>query len=237
MEKMEKFAIRATAKSVHRRRLLLRISSVIVMVSIGLLLISYAMSNFANYAGNFTVNVNDPFSKELISLSENEKFKHPTTYLEAEALPNMDNMTEEWIPKDIEKKDGSNNGDRFIAYTFYVKNIGEGELDYVAEININSVVKNADEAVRVKVYRNGKPTTYAKRQKVSGAAEADTTPFFSQTKVMSQSYKEFKVGAIDQYTVVIWLEGKDPECVDDILGGEVNMSMNLKIKNEKKGFI
>ena len=28
-------------------------------------------------------------------------------------------------------------------------------------------------------------------------------------------------------TVVIWLEGDDPECVDNLLGGEIKISMNI----------
>ena len=32
---------------------------------------------------------------------------------------------------------------------------------------------------------------------------------------------------VDKYTVVIWLEGNDPECINDIIGGELKMQMNL----------
>ena len=31
--------------------------------------------------------------------------------------------------------------------------------------------------------------------------------------------------ASDKYTVVIWLEGEDPECVDSIKGGEIEYKM------------
>ena len=46
---------------------------------------------------------------------------------------------------------------------------------------------------------------------------------------MDRKITNFKSGSIDKYTVVIWLEGWDPECVDDIMGGEVKLSMNFHI--------
>ena len=39
---------------------------------------------------------------------------------------------------------------------------------------------------------------------------------------------ELMPGEIDKYTVVIWLEGEDPECVNDILGGTIEMMFKLK---------
>jgi hypothetical protein len=32
---------------------------------------------------------------------------------------------------------------------------------------------------------------------------------------------------IDKITIVIWLEGDDPECVNAILGGEMKMHMEI----------
>ncbi len=33
---------------------------------------------------------------------------------------------------------------------------------------------------------------------------------------------------MDKYTVVIWLEGEDPECVNDILGGTIELILRIK---------
>ena len=40
---------------------------------------------------------------------------------------------------------------------------------------------------------------------------------------------DFMVGEIDRYTVVIWLEGEDPECVNAIMGGEAKFSMQFEV--------
>lgn len=232
MSNMEKFAVHATAKQVHRRHVLLRTAGVVALISTVLLLISFALANFVNKAGNFTVNVLEQGPDKAITISNNKDFSNPTTSLEADIIDQMDNTTESWLPENVDDVDGSHNGDNYIAYTFYVKNSGKETVSYQADIDILSVLKNADEAVRIKVYHNGEATLFAKRQKDKTDPEPDTTPFFSETKVMSQTFDNMKPGDQDKFTVVIWLEGNDPECVDNILGGEVKMAMRLKIINQ-----
>ena len=101
-------------------------------------------------------------------------------------------------------------------------------MDYYADIDILSVIKNVDEAVRVAVYKNGEKEVYAKKSSYNNQPEKGTIPFDSNTKVMIKHVEKFKPGDIDKYTIVIWLEGDDPECIDNILGGEIKMEMNIR---------
>ena len=39
--------------------------------------------------------------------------------------------------------------------------------------------------------------------------------------------ENFKPGEKDRFTIVVWLEGDDPDCIDDIIGGELKMEMNI----------
>ena len=97
-------------------------------------------------------------------------------------------------------------------------------IAYSVSLNILSVIKNVDDAVRVVVYKNGEKTVYAKRTPI-GDIEPGTTPFVSKDKVMSELYENFKPNDVDKYTVVVYLEGDDPQCINDILGGEMKMDM------------
>ena len=146
----------------------------------------------------------------------------------------MDNITEAWIDENVDEIDGSHNGEEYdyIAYTFYIRNVGTKPIDYNVNIEIVSVMKGADEAMRVKVYKNGIPTVYAKSQKGTNIPEPGTTPFYSDSLVMSQTTERFLAGSIEKYTVVIWLEGNDPECIDNIKGGQVRMLMNFELINK-----
>ena len=39
--------------------------------------------------------------------------------------------------------------------------------------------------------------------------------------------ENFGPGQIDKYTIVMWVEGSDPECTDNILGGEIKVHMEF----------
>ena len=227
-ERMKPFAVRVTARSVRRRNVMLRIFSIILLIVILLLGVFYALSSFVNKAGNFTVWISDD-DMNLITLSDTADFEKCSTMLEADIIPQMDNITKSWMPDNLDEVDGCHNGDNYIAYTFYLKNAGANEIDYTSQIDIHAVTKAADNAVRVMVIKNGEETVYAKPQKGSNEPEPDTVAFLSNTQVLKNTTEGFKPGAVDKYTVVIWLEGNDPECIDDIRGGVVKMSMNFKV--------
>lgn len=53
------------------------------------------------------------------------------------------------------------------------------------------------------------------------------TNFLSDDVVCEYNEDSFLVGNVDKYTIVIWMEGDDPECVDSIIGGSVEMSMHI----------
>ena len=232
MALLDKFVITATAKSIRRKHVLLKTSSVILMISVLLLLMFYGFASFANTIGTFTIKINNTDGERAISLSNTSTFEQPTTYIEADALDGMDNITESWLPTDIDEIDGAHNGENYIAHTFYLKNVGTLDINYQADIKIVDVQKEADEAIRVRVYKNGEAVTYAKLQNDQLTPEPGTTPFYSNTMVMNQVNEEFVPGDIDKYTIVIWLEGNDPECVDAIKGGQVRMVMNFGVIHE-----
>lgn len=231
---MKPFAVRATARSVRRRNILLKLFIIILLIIILLLGAFYALSLFVNKAGNFTVWIPDG-NEDLITLSDTADFAQCATMLEADVIPQMDNITKSWMPNNLDEVDGCHNGENYIAYTFYLKNAGDNEIDYSAQIDIHAVTKEADNAVRVMVIKNGEETVYAKAKKGSTEPEPDTIAFLSNTKVLENTTEDFEPGAVDKYTVVIWLEGNDPECVDNIRGGVVKMSMNFKVLDGTDG--
>ena len=52
----------------------------------------------------------------------------------------------------------------------------------------------------------------------------------SSNAVMKTVRSDFQANEKDKYTVVIWLEGNDPDCLDNIIGGTMKLGMNFKIK-------
>ena len=234
-ERMKPFAVRATARSVRRRNVMLRIISIILLIIILLLGVFYGLSVFVNRAGNFTVWITEE-DLGRITLSNTADFEESATILEADIIEQMDNITKDWLPENIaEEGEGCHNGENYIAYTFFLKNAGEDEINYTTQIDIHAVTKEADNAVRVMIIKNGEETVYAKTQKGSSEPEPDTVPFYSDTQVMNNVTSGFQPDDVDKYTVVIWLEGNDPECIDNIRGGVVKMSMNFKVQETVGG--
>ena len=50
------------------------------------------------------------------------------------------------------------------------------------------------------------------------------TPFAGDGYVMKSDFYPLQKGQIIKYTIVIWLEGNDAQCVDSILGGQVKIT-------------
>jgi hypothetical protein len=78
------------------------------------------------------------------------------------------------------------------------------------------------------LYRNGNYTTYAKRA-ANGEPEYNTTPFAENRKVFSIVEEDVEPEEIIKYTVVVWVDGDDPECLDKVKGGDVKMSLTFSV--------
>ena len=72
---------------------------------------------------------------------------------------------------------------------------------------------------------------YARTDGVEGP-EPGTVAFQTGNTIVKKVVRDFAPGAITKYTVVIWLEGSDPDCVDKILGGVFKIDMNLEVVGE-----
>ena len=141
----------------------------------------------------------------------------------------MDNISINWLPKNIDtEKDGSHNGENYIAYTFYIKNKGTETVNYWYTVKIDDVIKKVDEAARVMVYFNGEKKVYAKINGITNLPEKDTEAFYDDKTAVLEQRKDFKSEDVDKFTIVIWLEGDDPDCIDSILGGEIKMHMEIR---------
>ncbi len=126
----------------------------------------------------------------------------------------------------LDEEEGDHNGKNYMAYTYYVRNAGKEDLGYKARITLDSCAKGAEDAVRVAGWRNGTRVVYAEPA-ADGGDESGCTSFESEDLVCTYDEPDFLVGNVDRYTIAIWMEGDDPECVDSIIGGSVQFSMHI----------
>lgn len=230
---MNNNVIKVKAEKIYRGKLLSRVIKMGLLILLLFFSLLYLVLYVVNSNGYFTIKLDKNLKAERhILLSSDSEFSAETVEIRVKGLEYMDNITESWIPMDeVIKKEGDNSGDNYIAYTYFIKNDGEQKTDYKSKIVVESVIKNVDDAVRVAVFTNGEKKVYAKKAK-NGKEEPNTIAFLSNHLIMEQERNGLEPGQMDRYTILVWLEGKDPECIDDIIGGEMKMSMVITEKSE-----
>lgn len=218
-----------SADKIRRRKKIQKISRIVLIFLIIIVIISYIVVAFMYNGYNFTITLDSNlYYENHLVIYETENYKIYRRQLRPAALEYFDNISYKWLPKDLNDYEGSHNGDNYFAYSFYIENLGNDIEDYYMEVIIDDVVKNVDDAIRYRIYFDGEETTYAKLSPDTNEAEPGTVPFESEKLITSQNIEKFGPGEKHKYTIVMWLEGSDPECTDNIIGGEFRAHMEFK---------
>ena len=228
--------VKEKAKKVKSTKRLAKKTKFILLMLLLFLLGLYLVVSIIYNNGNFSITLDDNlyYEKSLI-IYDNPEYKVYRSELYAPAPESFDNISYRWLPDDLHMYEGSHNGENYLAYSFYIENTGDRITDYWSEIVVSDVIKNVDEAVRIRVYKDDEYVTYAKA-KANGTPENNTVAFESDEIVAMDHVENFSPGDRIKYTIVLWIEGSDLECTDNILGGEfkVQMNFNSEFVDEKK---
>ena len=222
--------LRRTATEVKRYRMLMRIIPIALGCATLAMALLYAVTMMYSKYGSFTVTVNKFDNvKYALTLSETPDFLNPIGRLNCKASEEITNIDGASLPLDLDQINGEHNGENYVAYTFYCKNAGEATVTYEYQVFIANMTLDIEKAVRVRLYVNGESTDYARTRSDGTGPEPGTTEFVSESVVARSQISDFAPGDVTKYTVVIWLEGNDPECLDNILGGEFKIDMSMSI--------
>ena len=225
---MESKLIKTTDKLKKEKKLKKKFKLVMILLLL-LLLILYFVMGIVYNNGNFSITLDkNLYLDNGIIIYDDFQYKVYRTELLAKAPETFNSIKEIWLPEEIKDYEGgSHNGDSYLVYTFYIENTGNEVAGYTREVIIDDVIKDVDAAIRVRIYKNGEYLTYAKLSS-EGEVEPNTVPFIDDKIIMSEDVTNFKPNDIDKYTIVLWIEGEDPDCTDNILGGEFKVRMNFK---------
>ena len=231
---VRKYHVRTDAEDIVKLKKRRRILGIILGAVTAMLAIIFIISMLVTKWGDLVIEIDRPAVAKGISLSETKDFENKSVSLSAKQALDVTNITYNWLPVDLDtSKDGEHNGDNYVAYTFYVRNDGEEAFPYDAVLDITGVAKSADEACRVMIYKNGEKSIFAKGQYDDREkAEPNSVKFIDDKTVYRTRTEDFEVGAVDKYTIVIWIEGEDPQCVDEIRDGFVRMRMLFQVDDE-----
>ena len=154
----------------------------ILLAALGLLVILvtilYIIAILYKRTGSFTVHLDKyDMTRNCLTLSESRVMDYRTSQLDANIKEDMTNISGSSIPKDVDMIDGEHNGDNYIAYTYYMENSSQVPVSYEYSLKISNVTQDLDEAIRIRLYVNGLPTTYAKTRSDGSGAEPGTEEF------------------------------------------------------------
>lgn len=223
-----------TADTIRTRKKKARIAKISLLLLLLFLIVIYIVLQVLYSEGRFTIILDE--NQQLSSgLTIYESLNDPTPKrkLYAKAIDFMDNISIKWLPSDITEGEGSHNGENYIAYSFYVENQGTESINYWYSLVVDDVVKNIDVASRVMICVNDVRTVYAKGNK--GNPEKDTEMYREDDDgtIILQERAGLNAKEVDKITIVVWIEGDDPDCTDALLGGELRMHMDITEEHTK----
>ena len=250
-----------SAGEIKRYRMYKRIVPVCASLLAILLILIYIISLLFSKYGSFTININNINDQKnyALSLSESDSFDVYQTRLNANAVKNITNMCKKDLPDDLNDNGGQHNGENYLAYTFYLKNSGTLTCNYKYSLVITKYTGGIDSIVRVRLYFNkdyykaqtgetnesGEYTDFAK-PKTGGNGEAENdarcnegndlyqTNFYADNIITTGIVNDFNPDDMARITVVVWIEGDDPDCDDSKLGGEFKIDMDFEIIEPEK---
>lgn len=111
--------------------------------------------------------------------------------------------------------------------TFYAQANDEGESEALPALSDNRrgyreapmIEQSANPNAQYQVVASSGATTYYRIL---------PEPFESQRVITSGICRESAPNEIHKYTVVMWLEGDDPDCVDELIGGHLGIEMSFR---------
>ena len=220
--------LQRTATEVRNHRVLVKLLSLLLTFLIFFVGAVYVVSILYKRSGTLTISLDKyEMTRYGLSLSESRELTHMTSHLNAKIVEKMTNISDKSIADNVDMIDGEHNGRDYIAYTFYLEHRGTDVMDYEYEVTIGNVSLGLDDAMRVRLYIGDEGVEYAKLS-AENTPEPYSTPFHSTGVITRGLVEDFAPGDKVKYTIVIWLEGDDPECVDRVIDGMAKVEMNFK---------
>lgn len=237
--------------SLFRKRrviILLLFIFLILSVTIGVLTI------YGTSTGGFTVDVPEELEGIGIGLCET-KDSDPKQVLNGNVLSKASPVTMGNVNKYTTiEKDGKSESlsGNIVGYTFYLTNTGTEICNLDVDLKITSATRNVDKAIRFWVfttYDENTPDTKGVLYKSHDETEPYYTmesaykeqglvkEFVNEDLIFSNSIKDFKPETKIKFSIIMWLEGEDPDCIDDgdnkISGGSIKIGMSFSAYEEK----
>lgn len=209
-----------------------------------------AVTYYGQHTGNFVISVTQEANDRGIQLSEEDTLDYGTPRLMTIGATGVRPVAQDMIySENVRNQDGnyvSYNG-QYYGYTFYLKNIGQEACNIDVSILLTGVRGYAVNATRLWFF-NGDESQDLNGQ-IFKAPEEDGSiwdnpydqpniDFESVEVVYDTQLLGFEPTQTRKFTIIVWIEGRDPDCTDvgekSILGSSVKFAMQFSIAEDEK---
>ncbi|MBR5515523.1 MAG: hypothetical protein IKU52_04905 [Clostridia bacterium] len=239
------FVVKRTGKQIAKLQQRIKVTKWVLLALLCLVILLYLLFILLGGAGgkggdkgDFTVTI-DKNLRNLITMSEFGDFEETAFVLEGTSQHDMWHCTRDWIPADIQ--DQSEGGAHssvdpsYLAYTFHTKNVSENTVYYTYDLDLVEEYVPGDlralDAIRIMIIKDGEKVVWADAP-YDGEEAVNT--FLGEEELIKVEGVEIKPGDIDKYTVVMWFEGHDQQCINDIFYSKIKFKMDFCVDNPIK---
>lgn len=217
---------------------------ILLLIFTSMAVATAALTYYGQQVGNFVVGINDEARDQGLVLATDPNFEKESAILVGESITNVDCIAlGKFYPSDIRNTNGSyiSSGGNCMGFTFYVKNVGTEAVNVDVTMSYDRVTHYADEAAWVWIFEDEEDdegTIYHKQDYYDGTYPAsynryNIKEFAADNVVMTSQIIKLKYNEVKKYTVIIWIDGNDPDAIDttsrSILGGRIKFSMTFEI--------
>ena len=230
-----------------KRLKLMRISTYVIISIIIILLLFAAFTIYGNKVGNFVINVNRQ-SDVLLSLSDQADLSKQTARLVYGSITDLTDTTYEWLPKNIVSKGFGNISEehgQYMAYSFYLINHSARAVDVDMVLHLLDTVGEPMGMLRIMMIEDERgtfdegnhiyameETSEARKAAMEDELKSDYTfypveYFIDEEILFKQTIIDFEPETYRRYTIVIWLEGCDPDTVNSNIGARAKIQLDM----------
>ena len=214
-----------------------------------MLLLSF-LTYYGQNSGNFVMSVDEDAFKRGIAISDSSSFETMNRWLTADPVEDVRDTTLQHIDLfEIINAEGAYKETRsnYLAYTFFLRNVGTETTPVDYEVVITNQSMNIAEAIRVMIIVDGQvaydeqgiryiecesKTMYQAPDKhdiVYKDYLQDFTLFKSTDIICNERIFDIRPEQTKKISVIMWLEGEDPECIETLASAKIKITMNLSI--------
>ncbi|MCR5787016.1 MAG: hypothetical protein K6G28_04880 [Acholeplasmatales bacterium] len=220
-----------------------RIVTALMIVFMFLFAMIALLTYYGQNVGCFTISMSDKASNQSIYISTDPTFDTYSPRLICDSLYQAKN-----IPYPIIKYERARATDgiyvsedkSYIGYTFYLKNMGDETVSLKEQLSISQETKNVSSCCWLWEFEGDNDnigTIYQKEDKnykaYPSTYRSDNKEYFkSDTLVFSKNIEQLEPQEVLKVTLILWIEGEDPDCTDQILGGQINFNLEFTLVSE-----